>query len=767
MSQASGFTRARRPTLTRPSRRALAIVSALVGVVCWSGAGAGLARADTCPNAAFRVGPAANLPDCRGYERVSPLDTNGYDINFGNQAIATDGNSVTYQSLGSFAGNPAGSFFGQYLSTRGQSGWMTVGISPPQSPGFTAPQGSQYEGFSSDLSQMVVQSDFAPPGLAPAGTFDLFQRDPTGSFHLLDPGEQTDQPQGDIPAFRGASSDFSHIVFESFGQLTADAPAPDGSDRVYESVDGQLSLVSVLPDGTPVDGSLDQTPGQAPMSHAVSADGSRIYWGDGSFIYLRQNGATTTQIDLSQCTQTPTCRSGSGPDYFWTGSTDGSLAYFTSQDRLTNDSTANSNGTGSGDLYGYDANTGQLADLTVDHAANGADVQGVIGASGDGSYVYFVANGVLARGGHAGSCGSGVTGATCNLYVWHDGTTTFVARLDDSDNGIWTSSGAFVASEFAQVSADGLHLLFTSVAAPASGYDNAGHSEVYRYDAASGTTTCVSCDPTGAPATGDAVLSAPADIGLSPVSAEETTVNNMSTDGSRVFFDTDQALVPLDTNGTDDAYEWEAAGTGSCQSAGDCLYLISSGRSGSPSHFLDASADGSDVLFLTREQLDRQDSGGNLGVFDARIGGGFPPPPASPQPCSGDDCHGQPTPAPGASTPGSASFVGPGNVTPGAPPPSTRVSVLTRSAHGTTFVVRVRVPGPGRVTVTGAQISTVRRTVDRRATVRLRIHLTGRAANRLRRTHRLRIHLRLSYRAADGRGSSRVITLTVKPKGRR
>ena len=80
------------------------------------------------------------------------------------------------------------------------------------------------------------------------------------------------------------------------------------------------------------------------------------------------------------------------------------------------------------DLYRYDSSSGQLHDLTVDHSSDpvGADVLGVLGISGDGSYVYFVANGVLAanagaEGSHAsqGDCGAWSTGTvgTCNLYL--------------------------------------------------------------------------------------------------------------------------------------------------------------------------------------------------------------------------------------------------------------------------------------------------------------------------------------------------------------
>ena len=65
--------------------------------------------------------------------------------------------------------------------------------------------------------------------------------------------------------------------------------------------------------------------------------------------------------------------------------------------------------------------------------------------SEDGSYVYFVANGVLAPGAAPGRLcapGPGIAApeATCNLYVWHNGTTSFIATLSDEDSGDWGST---------------------------------------------------------------------------------------------------------------------------------------------------------------------------------------------------------------------------------------------------------------------------------------------------------------------------------------
>ena len=58
-----------------------------------------------------------------------------------------------------------------------------------------------------------------------------------------------------------------------------------------------------------------------------------------------------------------------------------------------------------------------------------------------------------------------------------------------------------------QVTPAGDDAVFTSTL-PLTGYDNAGHREVFRYDAPSDTLDCASCNPTGEQATGEATLAA-------------------------------------------------------------------------------------------------------------------------------------------------------------------------------------------------------------------------------------------------------------------
>jgi DNA-binding beta-propeller fold protein YncE len=336
------------------------------------------------------------------------------------------------------------------------------------------------------------------------------------------------------------------------------------------------------------------------------------------------------------------------------------------------------------DLYSWDRATHQLTDLTPDSTeANGAEVKGVIGASDDGSYVYFVAMGDLdGPGGPA----ERAPGGAVNLYVWHGGSSEFITHLGAADdNQNWTNEAENSHPDTTgRVSADG-HTVVFATARKLTAYDNQGIEEFYRYNTASGLT-CVTCNPTGKPATRGPTLS-------SNVSGRAIEFYHyfpirhfVSSDGSRVFFESAEKLVAADTNGDQgcpsverpyhpdpscqDIYEWEAPGRGSCTEAssaysaqdGGCFYLISPGTTSAPSYFDDASASGDDVFFFTGDQLVPQDRDGITDVYDASAGGGLAAQYASEPPgCAGEACRGSGSAAPHAAGAGSGAFSGPGN----------------------------------------------------------------------------------------------------------
>ena len=292
------------------------------------------------------------------------------------------------------------------------------------------------------------------------------------------------------------------------------------------------------------------------------------------------------------------------------------------------------------DLYRYNVAGGTLTDLTTSDP-DGAGVQGVIGSNDSGTRVYFAANGALVPG--APDVGG------VNLYVRDGGTTRFITALDPSfsDTSNWTTDGS---SKTGRVTPNGSTLLFSSHAQQL-GYDNAGFQEFYVYDLASDSFQCISCRPNGDPATGEAVIAQPQTGGISLSGLPTYQRRNLSADGSTAFFTSPERLVNSDTNGKYDAYMWND---------GD-PELVSSGQSADDSAFVDASANGNDAFFLTRQQLVGIDTDDSVDLYDARVGGGLasqnPPPP--PPPCQGDACKPPATPQTGPPPNGTSSVNNP------------------------------------------------------------------------------------------------------------
>jgi virginiamycin B lyase len=355
------------------------------------------------------------------------------------------------------------------------------------------------------------------------------------------------------------------------------------------------------------------------------------------------------------------------------------------------------------DLYRYDASTDDLTDLTADPAhVNGAEVQGVIGASDSGSYVYFVANGDLdGEGGPAttGNChksgGYFSYSGTCNLYLAHGGAFIFIARLSPSgpfqlsDAANWAPNAyggggntAAQVMDVGRVSGDGQTLLFRSQR-QLGAFANGGVPEFYRYRFGDPEPiVCVSCNANGAAPIGPPTLRSIEPGSLSTESNGSFLLRNLSADGNRVFFESPDKLDLADVNGDagcpqvangvsavracQDVYEWEANGTGSCQSAPGCLYLLSAGDGPGPSFFADASASGDDAFFFTRDALVGQDQDDLVDVYDARAGGGLASqnPPTPPVPCEAGGCRDGTGESPNAQSPGTSYFHGSGNPKP-------------------------------------------------------------------------------------------------------
>ncbi|MBK5219104.1 MAG: hypothetical protein JJE35_04875 [Thermoleophilia bacterium] len=625
-------------------------------------------QADGCANAALREGPGANLADCRAYEMVSPVDKEGGEIialtnDFGLLArrdrAAAGGEAMTYSSYRAFADPASAPYMSQYLAERTEAGWSNRSISPPRDGPMLTPNGldTQYIFFSEDLSQGWLIQD-AEPVLASGGVpgfINAYRRENASDSYVALSTEVPVNTESEryVLEILGASDDGSHAVFATNDYLPGGAS--EGVTQIYDSVNGALSPVCILPNGTrsPQPCTLGTARGsilnQAKVvDHAISEDGSLIYWtandlGPGR-LYLRVDGEETLAVsDLV---------SPGAAAQFWTAAADGSKAIFSIGPKL----------------YEYD-----LASESVEEIAGG--LIGVAGASEDASRVYLASEEVLDEGAQAGKG---------NLYLYEAGEAPsfeLAATLADSDAGGSTLSPVAALSRLkvSRVTPDGSHIVFMSQA-PLTGADNLdansgeADAEVFRFDAAEDRLACVSCNRTGARPSGRDVKDevninvpywAAAQI---PIAEGQTyTSRILSADGNRVFFESFQPLVLADNNAKQDVYEWQEAGAGSCDEAdltydpasGGCVSLISSGESPQDSELLDASASGSDVFFTTTSSLVAQDPG-LIDVYDARAGGGFPPPTPPPLQCEGEACQAAPL-VPEIPTPSSSLFVGPGN----------------------------------------------------------------------------------------------------------
>ena len=124
-----------------------------------------------------------------------------------------------------------------------------------------------------------------------------------------------------------------------------------------------------------------------------------------------------------------------------------------------------------------------------------------------------------------------------------------------------------------------------------------------------------------------------------------------SVDGRRIFFTSAISLVPEDTNGALDAYEYDVAT--------ESVHLLSTGTSSSDSYFVNASANGDDAFIITRQRLNGWDTDDANDVYDVRVDGSIPEPPPPAPVCSGEACRSSTEPEPQAQTPGSSGLVGP------------------------------------------------------------------------------------------------------------
>jgi hypothetical protein len=659
------------------------------------------------------------LAEDRAFEQVSPTTKNGNNISLATlQTVQTtpSGDGAAYVSNGAFVGSKAAYPMTPYVSRRTSTGWETIAPTPPQL-NTSANAVGNLRVFSEDLSKSVSFSKMALASGAVQGDVNVYTQDNFAGTYDYVGGSASQWLFVDATNIlsntaRWPTPDMSHVLLETYVPLTPDAPTGDISS-LYEIVDGEIRLISYLPDGTadPVGattGSVDQY-----RTSPISDDGRRIVFAHGGGLtaqyeaplYLREDGQTTIALSASRRPGDDAAARSAlrGPI-----SPDGSDVFFASRSALTVDATDDN----AFKLYRYEVDADELTMLTPTGAGGSPDPfeLSVKSVNDDGSIVYFTSWQKFLPGATAGSE---------NAYVWREGDGIELIAKGPAP----ASSRAWSTSPNAE------HAVWVN-------------REVYAYDATSGVTSCASCDPTGTGLSGASTIHQPGGGGSLPHLIRAVT------DDGDVFFESTKRLVPEDSDGKGDVYQWHDGQ----------LDLISVGTQ-TESNFSEVSEDGRSVFFLTGDRLVGQDQDSNVDLYVSRVGGGFASqnPAQPPAECVGEGCHSGRSQGPATDEPASLAG-GKGNPDAGRRASFAGASLSrlqkVRLARGAPVRMRVRVNRRGVVTARarariGAHATTVA-SASRRAgkagvvTLALRLSKASRRALARRGTLRLTLAIRFS-----------------------
>jgi len=391
------------------------------------------------------------------------------------------------------------------------------------------------------------------------------------------------------PAYKGTSADGKVVFFDTDQQLVpGDTDTKrDVFERSYDMGVGAYVTREV---------SLGPTGGNdayAAQFEGASADGMRVFFSTqerlvaadtdlSSDVYMRdlETGATTL-VTQGGAGCTPGCGNGSFPVTFADANESGTKVFFETNEKLVPGDTDKASDLFVRDLQGEETvlvSAGESACLPG--CGNGEADVSRRGISADGSHAYFTTEEALSP-----ADGDGAR----DLYS-RDLETDVTSLVSQGCGGCGNSGAVPI---FDGSSADGKRVFF-STDERLVGADTDDATDIYGRDLPGGPTFLVS----GGSGEGTPSYAA------------------ASASGSRVFFTTDEGLLPGDGDGANDIYEWN----------GGTLELVTSAPCSAACgvNFDAVSSDSGQVVFSTPAQLSGEDTDSSEDIYRQQVGVGSP-----------------------------------------------------------------------------------------------------------------------------------------------
>ncbi|HEX3734847.1 MAG TPA: hypothetical protein VHU86_06785 [Solirubrobacterales bacterium] len=662
------------------------------------------------PDRVVTTPAGGGLPDDRGIELVSPPDKRptGGATNVPIASIqdyyhpSEDGETLGYPILNGLEDSDAGGE-AMFAAERKGGGWASKEVTPPSlipapTPGLFEARAGAVRYFSPNLECAVIETHNPLTSDTPQvdvenGTYNLYRWDRAADTYTLItnrvPIDPTKRPFGSGVYFNigGSSEGCSKIFFYSSIYSYS-----EGGSGLYEWDEGTLRDAGRLPDGSVSSSVNSENVGYE--ANTVSPESGRLFFVANSdagkdagkpAVFARLSSSQT--VDASQ---SATATASQGAKYE-TASPDGSSVFFlanyglaatssvgsTTESCPTNEKSLDDKAC---DLYRYDVDSGQLADISADanpFDTNGAVAEGVLAVSDSGDVAYFAARGQLVPGKGRTYAQNKTGTGFANIYRWAGGELSYVGSLAPKDVNWGLAPTALVHNPSAnsQTSKSGEYLLFVS-RDNITGTNPGNVPMAYLYTASSETLDCASCPADVQP------------IGAGPLGAGEKSIldqkyssagfaayfvpRSLSEDGRAIFASEDElSLGGIAGQGATDGsekniYEWHDGQVAALASGSVSVR----GGFGGP--------DGRDIFVQAFGQLNWEDKDFAPDMYDFRAGGGFaePPPPAEPCNAVAGGCQGTATPAPSAPAPASGDGNGPGN-----PPPPKAKKKSSKHKH--------------------------------------------------------------------------------------